>query len=190
MNLKMGDQIYVVGKGLTSGVIQAFTYSLPGVGFSHVMTVGDLHGRPILYESTSFGRPPCVRAGQVVCGVQAHWPEDIIKPSRDATYYHAPLRRELYWHEQNRYQEYLDSVLGRGYDFYGAAKSGGFLLRYAMSMVARESNAHLFCSELCAEALVYTGVWNNRHYSRWNPNSLYRRLYLQGIINKAKRIEV
>lgn len=187
MPLKTGDLVFSVGRGLTSAVIQLGSLSLPGRGFSHVMIVGTHHNLPILYESTSFPRPPCARTGRLVRGVQAHYPEDILSDPK-VKYYHVPLRRRLYRHEADRLQAYLDDSLGRDYDYIGAFKSGGFLFKYLNSFLFEENNHSLFCSELCAEALVHIGVWNQRHISRWSPNALYRRLYFEGVVNKAKRI--
>lgn len=182
----VGDLIFVSSKGAVSDLINLATWGLPRVGFSHVMLVGDRHGYPVIFESTSFNRPPCLIQGRAVRGVQCHNLEDVIE--RGSKMYLCSLRSELYREQENRYNGYLRGRIGRDYDFIGAGLSGGILLKYLASWGCKESNHTMFCSELAAEAAVITGIWNQRHYSRWSPNSLYRRMFYGGVYNKARRI--
>jgi hypothetical protein len=189
MGLKAGDLVFFAGRGLVSNVIQLATYSLPNRGFSHVAIVGMLHGRPLLYESTSFPRGECVRTGKVIKGVQAHWPEDLIGTDDGNKSYHVPLRQGLYSDEAERLCWLLDQSLGRGYDMIGAARSGGFFLKQLCALLHRECDETLFCSELCSQVLIEVGAMQCPNYSAWSPMSLYRRLLRQGVVDEARRID-
>lgn len=185
--LKPGDLVFTVGRGPVSALIQLATFSLPGRGYSHVMIVGSLHGRPILYESTSFERPPCVRSEKQIAGVQAHWPEDILDDPA-VKVFHAPLRRELYRHEEDRLNHFLDCKIGQPYDFIGAGKSGGFILKFLSAFLRDEDMSTIFCSELAIAALNDIGLVQTRSASKFSPNSLYRAMRCRGLVDKAKRI--
>lgn len=184
MSPKPGDLLFFSGSGFVSNLIQVATYSLPGRGYSHCGIFGSLHNRPLLYESTSFDRPPCARRGKKIKGVQAHWIEDL---PTDTKMWLLPLRRELYAHEVSRLNFTLDMALGRRYDMLGAERSGGFLWRILHSMLREEDVSTLFCSELAAHALVEVGILQTRHKSAWSPNRLARHLLRDGVCDKPIR---
>ena len=184
MALKPGDLVFFSGRGWVSSVIQLATYSLPGVGFSHVGIIGRYHDLPVMYESTSFDRPPCAISGIEITGVQAHWLDDVAYEPGKGRLYVCPLKRDLYPHEEERLCRLLEMYRGNiRYDMIGAVRSGGFFLRQLLSLVHDESDATLFCSELVAAVLEETGIWSTPNWSKWNPNSLYRALRLKGIIS-------
>lgn len=184
--LKPGDLVFFAGRDLVSAAIQLGTFSLPRRGFSHVAIVGELHNAPLLYESTSYPRGDCVRSGKPVIGVQAHWPEDVIKPGMKV--FHVPLRSELYTDERERLTATLDRCIGKSYDLIGAVRSGGFLLRTVCGWLHPESDADLYCSELAALALTEIERMHVKNYSSWSPMRLYRRVRNQGICDTARRL--
>lgn len=186
---KPGDIIGFAGRDAVSAVIQAATLSLPGRGLSHVGIVGSLHGEPLIYESTSFGRPPCVRTGKKVSGVQSHRLDDMLKFVGNQSVWHYPLKRELYTHETDRLLWFLDSMIGRPYDLGGAIRSGGVLFNVLQSVIRRQNLGAIFCSEYIAAAFVDVGVWATRNASRWNPNKLVRALFWEGIIAEGRKLK-
>lgn len=189
MAVRPGDLLAFVGTDLAAAVIQLGTFSLPGLGFSHVGVASFLHGEPLIYESTSCGRPPCIRAGQVVSGVQAHRLDDLLDATAGQTVWHYPLRRQLYAHEQDRLAYFLDTHIGLPYDLAGAVRSGGFVFNVLQSVLRKENLSALFCSELVAAALVDVGVFQTKSASRWSPNKLVRALRRHGAIGPGRRLK-
>jgi hypothetical protein len=187
--VRPGDIIAFAGSDFTSAVIQLGTFSLPGHGFSHVGIVGVLHGEPIIYESTTYGRPPCLRQGKPVSGVQAHRLDDLMEATPGSKVWHYPLRRELYHHESDRLCWFLDRCIGLPYDLRGAIRSGGASFNLLQTVLRKENLASVFCSELVAAALVDIGVFQTKSASRWNPNKLVRALRRQGTIAEGRRLQ-
>lgn len=201
--IKSGDLIAVSGKGFVSGAIQIGTLGLPNVfglgkrgwaGMSHVgvacwayperSTAGDL----LVYESTSFARPPCVRTRREnPKGVQAHYLDDILNGGGDV--WHLPLRRPLYRDEEDRMLAYLEFCLGRGYDFIGAGRSaGGVVLRTVQRLVDREDMGSVFCSELVAKAWSLIGILQVRNAGAWSPQRLVRQAVRRGVVEWGERL--
>ena len=188
MRIKCGDVIGVSGSGLVSGVINVGTFGLPGSGVSHVGIVCGPPTELMVYESTSFGRPPCAIQGKRVSGVQAHRLSDFLKFNKDATVWHYPLRCALYGEQQVRLQGTLDSLLGVPYDTRGAIQAGGFFFRIVQSYLHGEATATLFCSEMTAWVLTRIGVMHTHNSSKWNPNRLCRWLVRQGVCDKPRKL--
>jgi hypothetical protein len=188
MRLQSGGLIGCAGFDLQSNIINLFTLGLPGISIHHVGIVCEYDGEPLIYESTKSARPPCVRTGQRVSGVQAHTFEEMRAiPFYNALWYY-PLRRELYLHERERLRDYLESVLRTPYDMDGACQSGGIMLAAISALLCGENLASLFCSELCMSALVRTGVCTTPDASRWSPNKLCRNLVRSGICERPIRV--
>lgn len=187
MGIKSGDIIGVTGKGIVSGVINLGTFGLPRVGITHVGIVSLEGPEPVLFETTTFKRPPCYYQGVEVRGCQAHRLEDFLDFERGKVW-HYPLRRELYEHEAERLRMTLEQSLGLPYDMLGAIRSGGFVFRTLQAVLRREDVAGLFCSEWCAEALTKVGVMRTRHLGTWNPNKLCRRLVWSGVCSEPRRL--
>ena len=147
MSFNDGDIIASTCNGFVSGVINVGTFALPaplpGAGASHVGIVCMDGGEPVVYESTSYDRPPCVYQGRSVRGVQAHRLDDYLKFDF-ARVWHYPLRRALYDDEARRLQHVLDRALGTPYDMLGAFRSGGLALR---ALLRKEDLSGVFCSE-------------------------------------------
>lgn len=187
MQIKDGDIIGVTGTGWASGVINAGTFSLPGVGISHVGIVCMHNNSPVVYESTTLGRPACALQQKEVSGTQAHFLEDYVKfvPGK---IWHYPLRRPLYPHEIARLQHVLDREIGKAYDLGGAIRSGGFLFRSLQTVLREEDMSTVFCSEWVAHALRQTGVLQVKSVSSWNPNRLCRHVTKTGVCSSPERL--
>ncbi len=188
-SIRSGDVIAFSGKDFLSAVIQVGTFSLPRRGLSHCGIVSEIHGEPVVYESTSFGRPACYRQGQQVSGVQAHRLDDMLEFVGDQDVWHYPLRRALYPHEADRLAWALDSLLGRPYDLPSAVRSGGLVFNVLQSVLRREDLSAIFCSELVCSSLVDCGVFLTRSASRWSPNKLIRALLRQGVVAEPRRLK-
>lgn len=196
-DFKAGDLIAISGRAPVSWIIQMGTMSLPNVlglgklglsGISHVGVVAQVFDQMIVYESTSFDRPQCVRTGrQKPKGVQAHRLSTILDAGGDV--FHYPLKRPLYDHEEFRLLGALEECLGRDYDMFGAATAWGGLLRWsARRLVAKENLASLFCSELVAHAWGQIGLLQTPSSDIWNPARLARFAVRQGICHKPRRV--
>lgn len=186
--LKSGGIIGAVGFDRQSIAINLATAGIPGFSIHHVGIVCEYEGSPLIYESTKGDRPPCVRTGKRVAGVQAHTLDEL----RQIPFYHAlwyyPLRRELFLHEQQRLSAYLEAVLRTPYDSDGACQSAGVVLSAVSALLCGENLSSLFCSELCMSALVRTGVLQTPDASRWSPNHLVRYLVRNGICDRPIRV--
>lgn len=189
--IKDGDLIFTSQSDFVSGVINLGTLALPaplpGHGCSHVGIVAKYGLDPLVYESTTFGRPECVLQGREVRGVQAHRLEDYIRFGHRV--WHYPLKRALYEHEIQRLRYLLDRSLGTPYDLVGAVRSGGLAYRTLQSVLRREDLASVFCSEFVADVLARVGVWSVRNAGSWNPNRLARALRRRGIVDRPVRLD-
>jgi len=194
-DVKSGDMIVVSGKGPVSCGIQLATLSIPNIGplgrwgwagASHVGIICNVFGEPLVYESTSFPRPPCVRTGrETPTGVQAHFLSDIVDAGGDV--HHLPLHRKLYDDEEMRLLECLDSCLGQGYDFIGAARAGGGrLIRTIQKFTHKEDMNLVFCSEYVRWAMTQVGLDYAANASNWNPQKLVRHVLRRGIHTRGK----
>lgn len=196
-DIKAGDIIAISGKAPTSLGIQLATLSVPNIGplgrwgmagISHVGIAARVFDEIIIYESTSFGRPACVRTGRDnPVGVQAHYLTTILDAGGDV--FHYPLKRELYDHEEERLLFALEACLGRGYDYFGAGRAFGGWFRWTLrKMFADERLGSLFCSELVAYAWGQVGLLNSRSSETWNPARLCRHAVRAGITDKGRLI--
>lgn len=136
----------------------------------------------VVYESTSAGRPPCVRDHrQDPVGVQAHFLDTILSLG---DVWHYPLRRPLYFHEEDRLLYTLDMCLGRDYaQFTGRF---GLIRRLALRLRAKEKLAGLFCAELVAHAWNMTGFFLPTRV--WTPARLLRYALRRGLVGAGKQI--
>lgn len=183
-----GDIVGCTSNGWVSGVINVGTFAAPGHGVSHVGIISLYGAEPLVYESTTFGRPPCILQAREVRGAQAHKLDDWLKFGMDKVW-HYPMRRELYEDEALRLRYILDRTLGTPYDLVGALRSGGFLSRMWHSVLHKEDLASVFCSEFVAQALVEVGVLQTANASSWNPNRLCRTLVKNGVCGRPSRIK-
>lgn len=197
MDFKAGGVIAVRGKGLVSNGIQIGSLALPNVGplgkwglsgVSHVGILAPVFDELLVYESTTFPRPPCVRTGRTDAkGVQAHFVSDVIDAGGDVWYY--PPRRDLYPHEELRLLDFLESCLGKPYDWLDVAKSGGGIVSYlASKWLGQGDTSQMFCSELVAAALSSVGIMPTKHADAWNPTRLVRRGLATGVLGSGRLI--
>jgi len=195
--IKAGDIIAVSGKAPVSLGIQLATLGVPNLGplgrwgvagISHVGIAATVFDDILVYESTSFGRPACVRTGREnPVGVQAHYLSTILDAGGDV--FHYPLKRGLYFHEEERLLGALEACLGRGYDYFGAGEAGGGVLKWFLSsMFAAERLGSLFCSELVAYAWQQVGIFTTPNAGAWNPARLCRHAVRTGICHKGRLI--
>lgn len=176
MQLKAGSIIGYCGYGWQPSVINLATCGWPGVGVHHVGIVSEYDGQPLVYESTTGDRPPCVRTGKINLGTQAHTVEQLTAlPAFTKLWVYEP-RRELYAHEKVRLSAFLESTLSLPYDMDGAIGAGGFGFNLLSAFFCGENLSSFFCSELCAAALVATGTIDTDDASKWSPNKLCRYL--------------
>lgn len=188
-NLLPGDIIATSGKSAMSRGIQAGTLSIPNfgplgrwgwAGFSHVGIVANVLGKPIVYESTSMGRPPCLRTNRPnPNGVQAHYMQDILDGGGDV--WHLPLRWPLNADDSEQLTAKLEQFLMTPYDMLGAFRSGGYLFRTVQAMVHRENLDLIFCSELVVRALVHVGRIRTANAGAWSPERLARHVRREGV---------
>ena len=136
-----------------------------------------VHQAPaVLFESTTLCEEPCLITGQRHSGVQAHAPE-----LRAAKYPGrvARLRLTRGWrlerHEVQRLQNWLLAVANEPYDLRGALLSGTRLFTWS-ALMPYPDLASLFCSELCAAALMRLHRLPLENPSTFNPASLVRTL--------------
>lgn len=201
--IRSGDVIAVSGKGFVSGLIQVGTLSLPNVGplgrkgwagFSHVGIAASVYSRKygdnqtIFYESTSFDRPPCYSRNDGIenpKGVQSHTIDVILNGGGDV--WHFPLRRPLYHDEESRLIAYLEGLIGRGYDFIGAGRSGGgVVMRAVQRLIDKEDMGLVFCSELVVSALVKVGIMQHKNAGAWSPQRLVRYVLRRGVCERGR----
>lgn len=176
MQLKTGSIIGHVGFGWQANVINLATLGLPGVSVHHVSIVSEYEGRQLVYESTTGERPACCRRGKPCLGVQAHTVDELTAlPAFTKLWIYEP-RRELYAHEKVRLSCFVESALGLPYDLDGAIGAGGFGFSVLSAFLCGENLSSIFCSELCAAALVATGTIDTDDASKWSPNKLCRHL--------------
>ena len=179
-----GDLVVFSGRDFTSRVIEWATR-----GPSHVGIVCP-HGEegPLLFESTTLCDEPCVLTGKRVRGVQAHEPARRIARYRGTA---ALVRLAPAWKlskaETGLLHDWLMHVASEPYDLYGAILSGTRLFKWTALMPYPDLGS-LFCSELCAAALMRLGRMPLGNPSLYNPASLARELRRCGIYGAPQRI--
>ena len=184
-----GDIIGFSGSGIISDAINIGTYGMPRSGLSHVGIVSHYRGIPYLFESTTLNGPDnkCAILKKSIKGVQAHKLSDILKRPgkvwlyKPATYPVGLTRRRL--------QLALLCQLGTPYDYVGAVRSRGWLLRMLRSVLFRQEITQLFCSELVALALTEARIAFFPNASSQSPNSLVRRLVKTGVYSERVRLK-
>lgn len=186
-SLADGDVIGFSGNGLVSDVINLATFGVPRWGLSHIGIICSYRGVRYLFESTTLGDTPCDILQRKVNGVQAHRLYDILeRPGRVWKY---KINKALDDSQHRALLLNLLAQLGTPYDYKGAARSGGFLIRQVGSILRRQDISKLFCSELVAFVLTKIGHAVINNASAQSPNSLARRLVRDGICLKPVRIK-
>jgi hypothetical protein len=176
MDFEPGDLLIFYGRDLSSRVIEWATR-----GPSHVGIVCPLPARVkednlLLFESTTLCNEPCVLTGQFIEGVQAHEPASRIAgyPGEVALLRLMPAWR-LNEREAALLYDWLMHVASVPYDLRGALLSGTRLFKWTALMPYADLES-LFCSELCAAALMRLHRLPLSNPSLYNPASLVREL--------------
>jgi hypothetical protein len=143
----------------------------------------------LLFESTTLCDEPCVLTGKRVSGVQAHEPA-----SRIAGYPGdvARLRLMPAWRLSRREVELLHNwlmhVASEPYDLRGALISGTRFFKWTALMPYPDLGS-LFCSELCAAALMRLHRLPLSNPSLYNPASLVREVRRCGTYGAPQAIK-
>jgi hypothetical protein len=194
MSVKSGDIIGFVStdwRDWVAGTINLGSFGIPTKSVHHVGIAGRLHDEPLIYESIGRAgtRTACCRTGHVTAGCQAHTLTELLATVEGQEIWHYPLRRELYFHEEDRLLYYLDSKIGTPYDKVGAVRSGGLLFSLLNKLLHEEDTSHLFCAEYCMDAHVHVGTAQTNHVGKWNPNRLVRHFRRVGVVGKPNRLK-
>lgn len=185
--IKAGDIIGFSGTGIVSDVINVSTQGIPRWGVSHVGIVADYKDDLVLFESTSLSPTNCIIQKKKVKGVQAARLEDITL--RGGKIWHYPLYRELYSADRLKLNRFLMSKMGARYDYRGAIRSGGLLVRFLAHILKGQDLEQLFCSELTAACFNHVGIIPTSDASSYSPNAFVRRSTRQGILLDRVRLK-
>jgi len=185
--LTPGDIIGFVGHSPSSALISLGCVGIPFWSLSHVGIIGELHGKLVLFHSTTDDKQACLIQGEQFNGSQCH---DLATVNNyHGKVYHYPISRPLYQHERDRLNEYLIESVGRPYDTLSAVRSGGFLFSLIEGVLRRQSLNRVFCSEYVAAAHANIGLFATCNASRWNPSRLVRAERLAGILCPPERLK-
>lgn len=186
--LRAGDVVGFSGQGFVSDAINLGSFGVPRWGLSHIGIIGRYRGRRYLFESTTLNAgKPCDILGQCCSGVQAHTLDDITK--RPGKVWAYKLNTMLTKTQDRQHTLRLLSHLGTAYDYFGAGRSGGFVLRNVEGLLRPEDLSTFFCSELVALMLDELKLLDIDNASAQSPNSLGRKLVRDRITRKAFRIK-
>lgn len=181
------DLIFFWGSDPTSWFISGSTSSVinPFYGFmlgpSHVAMVWQTERDGVeLAESTTLAKHPCTIQGKLHDGFQSQKIETRINEYK-GTIWHLPIAP--IW-RMNPAELFLlqhlirDELIGRPYDYPGAAISG---TRFVKRLYARPALAQLFCSEIVAALLQRFYRLPLEHPTRYSPARLLRAAVASGV---------
>jgi hypothetical protein len=189
MHFEPGDLLIFYGRDLSSRVIEWATRGPSHVGIvcPHALAVPPSGGADraagppeggttnmLLFESTTLCDEPCALTGKRISGVQAHEPKSRIAgyPGDAALVRLMPAWR-LSRREVELLHHWLMHVASEPYDLRGALISGTRLFKWTALMPYPDLGS-LFCSELCAAALMRLHRLPLSNASLYNPASLVR----------------
>jgi hypothetical protein len=183
MDFAPGDLLLFFGRDFSSRAIEFVTRGPSHVGIvcPHMFVVppsggGAATSRALLFESTTLCDAPCALTGKRSAGVQAHDPRARVDgyPGRVALLRLTPAWR-LNHREIALLHDWLMHVASEPYDLCGALLSGTRLFKWTTLMPYPDLGS-LFCSELCAAALMRLYRMPLANPSLYNPASLVREL--------------
>jgi hypothetical protein len=165
-----GDLLFFYGRGLISWGIELATW-----GPSHVGIVCGFHGlgNEILVEATTLCNLPCLVTQKIQRGVQFHQVQDRLAnydgriermrllPGWNLDHYRAGRMAKALWRLQ-----------GHGYTRDGAGLSAAPSWFKASRLFPYPDLGSVFCSELCAHALMQAGLLPPDNPAVYNPASL------------------
>lgn len=172
-----GDLIGFSSWTLDGVAINCASLGLPLWDLSHIGIVARHpdHPWPLLCESTSLYREPCVVQSKILDGVQWHKISERIRGYRGLVW-HYRLKVPLDRYESADLAAFLVEMTGRGYDALGALGARDTLLAALVRLGRAEDLISLFCSELCAAAGRAMGRFPHvRNASGYSPNRLARK---------------
>ncbi len=193
-----GDVLGFSSRDCTGFWVNAGTLGVPFWSLSHLAIVADHpwaftltfpRPSPIVWESTTLYRQPCLLRGRMTSGVQAHGLVQRIH-GYNGRVWRYPLAWELGHAERQRLLLWLESQLGRRYDLLGAWRARDLCLgRMRRWLIGRKNLRSLFCSELVAAALAELGIFRDDNPSAWSPNRLGRELRRRGLCRSPIRLK-
>lgn len=175
MRFQPGDVLAFMGHGVTSRLIEWLTW-----GPSHVGIVCSSSMGPVLVESTSLCKRPCLVAGMPVVGVQVHRPCERIEDygGRCKVYRLAPMWKLTSAESDRLTASLMGFVEARDrYDYGRALLSATKVIKW----LNYPDEGSQFCSELCAGVLMRIGRLPVSNPAGYNPGSLCRELRRTGV---------
>jgi hypothetical protein len=181
--LQAGDILAFYGTDPLSLLIRASTF-----GPSHVGILAPLPGKStdlLLFESTTLSPLRCASSGEFFDGVQCCNPLDRISSYHGKVYaYHLHPDLVLSPSEIVRLSTYLQSQLGRPYDYRSAVLSITHLLKFRNSFTPDS----IFCSALVARSLMLVNRMNWANPEWFSPASLLSTLRTSATYGKVQRL--
>jgi len=187
--VQRGDVIGFSGCSVKSSVIRVCTGGLWCCGgVNHVGIAVQWPGfkRPLLCESLSSHRDPCVVGGLHRCGVQLHYLRSRLVGYHGRVW-HYPLRSPLTALESELLTEFTRQWLGTPYDLRGAIAARHTPLAWLFRQP--ENLDRFFCSEWVAACLRVKGLFDTDNASAWSPNGLLRALVRKQICARPIRLK-
>lgn len=186
MNFEPGDLLFFYGEDLASRIIEWATR-----GPSHVGIVSDHDDfSAVLYESTTLANEPDLLTDRNISGVQAHLPMTRVREYPGQVY---RCRLTKGWRlspgERWFLRDWLQQFHGEPYDLRGALLSGTRLFKWTAMMPYPDLES-LFCSELCAAALMRIAFLPSDNPTRFTPASLLRTVRRRGLYSAPELIPV
>jgi hypothetical protein len=189
-----GDLMLVSGKSPVSRAIKAGTCShwnafWSALGFptwqcvSHIAIVANYAGQPLVFESTTLSRIPCVIRGGKRNGMQAHQPGEWIETT-DGNLWVASLR-DLYALKETASHDLTDFLIDHleaGYDPRGALDAG---LNWRRGC----DLSTVFCSEIVSQALMVAEVIERDDPSAITPVELITSVVKRAIYSTPRRLK-
>ena len=204
MHFEPGDLLVFYGRDFSSRVIEWATRGPSHVGIvcPHALAVPPSGGhddaaRPpeggttsmLLFESTTLCDEPCALTGKRMSGVQAHEPDSRIAGyPGDAAFLRLMPAWRLNRREVDLLHAWLMHVASEPYDLRGALISGTRLFKWTAFMPYPDLES-LFCSELCAAALMRLHRLPLSNPSLYNPASLVREVRRCGTYGRPQAIK-
>lgn len=185
MNFEPGDLLLFYGRDWISRGIEIFTR-----GPSHVGIVTNVYQRGLLlFESTTLCDLPDEISGERRPGAQFHDPHRRIA-AYPGDVFVARLSDgwKLDQHEIDWLAGWCWHRRKAGYSFEGAALAGPGLLKWT-NLLPYPDNRSVFCSQLCAAALMRLNRLALEHPGVYSPATLIRRLNRCGVYGRPKSVK-
>ncbi len=165
---RAGDLLFFYSTSLESRIIEWGTW-----GPSHVGMIVEIHGEPMIVESTTLCPLPCEIAKRPVSGVQAHRPEIRLAGYNGRVRLAAITDECSLSHAESVLLEHIvmGHWMGEPYDLRGAISSGRTWLHM---LGLGDDLGSVFCSALCARLLMRMNRMNWDKAKHYSPVKLLR----------------